>query len=144
MAVSGADELVRWILANLTTIAVVGLSRHPAKDAHIVPAQMQAAGYRVIPVNPFADEILGERAHASLAELPEPVDMVQVFRPSREAPAIARQAVAIGARALWLQLGLASSEAAAIAREGGLLYVEDRCFAVDLARLGGFVRGRET
>lgn len=133
---SGGDALARSILESFSTIAVVGLSRDPRKDAHIVPAAEQAAGYRVVPVNPYADAILGERAYRRLAEIPEPVEIVQVFRPSAEAAGVAEQAVAIGARAIWLQLGLVSREAAAIARDGGLLYVEDRCLAVDLARLG--------
>jgi len=134
-----SDELARWILENFSTIAVVGLSRDPGKAAHTVPAMAQAAGYRVIPVNPYADEILGERAYRRLADIPEPVEIVQVFRPSAEAAGVAEQAVAIGARAVWLQLRLSSAQAEAIARDGGLLYVENRCLAVDLARfeIGG-------
>ena len=135
MAGSSTDELVRWILTNLSTIAVVGLSRDPGKAAHTVPATMQAAGYDVVPVNPFADQILGRRAYPSLTDIPEPVDLVLVFRPAAEAPAIAEQAVAIGARALWLQLGLTSPRARTIAGRASMLYVEDRCLAVDRARL---------
>jgi predicted CoA-binding protein len=124
------------ILDQANTIAVVGLSRHPEKTAHAVPAALQAAGFRVIPVNPHADELLGERAFARLDEVTEPVDVVEVFRPSEEAPEIARQAVAIGARALWLQQGLRSAEARAIAESAGLDYVEDRCMAVERALHG--------
>ncbi|GAB3580016.1 CoA-binding protein [Amycolatopsis endophytica] len=118
------------VLKAARTIAVVGLSRDPAKAAHSVPAAMQAAGFRVIPVHPSADEILGEKAHRTLADIPEPVDIVDVFRPAPEAPGIAGQAVAIGAKALWLQQGIASAEARRIAEAGSLDYVEDRCIAV--------------
>jgi uncharacterized protein len=121
------------ILERYNTIAVVGLSRDPSKSAHSVPRTMQAAGFRVIPVNPYADTLLGEKVYRSLQEIPEPIDVVEVFRPSEEAPAIARQAVAIGAKALWLQLGLTSAEARAIAEDAGLEYVEDRCMAVERA-----------
>ena len=129
-------ELTAKILQDYDTIAVVGLSTDPAKAAHSVPAAMQSAGFRVIPVHPSADEILGERAYRSLSEIPEPVEIVEVFRPAPEAPAIAREAAAVGAKALWLQLGLASDEARAIAEGAGLQYVENRCMAVERARLG--------
>ncbi|MGW4483353.1 CoA-binding protein [Amycolatopsis sp. NPDC004368] len=118
------------ILANATTIAVVGLSRDPAKAAHGVPATLQAHGFRIIPVHPSATELLGEKVYRSLKDIPEPVDLVDVFRPAAEAPAIAADAVAIGAKALWLQQGIVSAEAKRIAEEGGLEYVENRCTAV--------------
>jgi predicted CoA-binding protein len=130
------DELARRILTSFDTIAVVGLSTNPAKAAHAVPAALQSAGYRVIPVHPWASEILGERAYPSLAAVPEQVEVVEIFRPNPEAPAIARQAVEIGAKAIWLQLGLRAPEAKAIADEAALLYVEDRCMAVDRGQLG--------
>lgn len=125
----------RRILTDYGVIAVVGLSTNPSKAAHAIPAALQAAGYRVIPINPTAGTILGERAYPSLADVPEPVEVVEVFRPAAEAPDIARQAVAIGAKALWLQLHLHSPEARRIAEEAGLLYVEDRCMAVQRALL---------
>lgn len=125
---------IQRILESSRVIAVVGLSRSPAKAAHTVPARMQAAGFRIIPVNPNAEEILGERAYATLGEVPDRVDMVDVFRPSAEAPAIAGQAAAMGAKALWLQLGISSPEARRIARDAGMDYVEDRCMAVERAR----------
>ncbi|MEV0071696.1 MULTISPECIES: CoA-binding protein [unclassified Amycolatopsis] len=118
------------ILANATTIAVVGLSRDPAKAAHGVPATLQAHGFRIIPVHPSATELLGEKVYRSLKDIPEPVDLVDVFRPAAEAPGIAADAVAIGAKALWLQQGIVSAEAKRIAEEGGLEYVENRCTAV--------------
>jgi len=124
------------VLRDCSVIAVVGLSRDPAKAAHSVPAGLQAAGYRIVPVNPEASELLGEPAFASLTDIPFPVDLVLVFRPARFAPAIAEQAVAIGAKALWLQQGIFSSEARSIAKRAGLRYVEDRCAGVERALYG--------
>jgi hypothetical protein len=118
------------ILASAKTIAVVGLSRDPAKAAHGVAATLQAHGFRIIPVHPSATELLGEKVYRSLKDIPEPVDLVDVFRPSPEAPGIAADAVAIGAKALWLQQGIVSAEARHIAEDAGLEYVEDRCTAV--------------
>lgn len=121
------------ILDRYTTIAVVGLSRDPGKAAHSVPRAMQAAGFRIIPVNPHADTLLGEKVYRNLQDIPEPIDVVEVFRPSEEAPAVARQAVAVGAKALWLQLGIRSAEARRIAEGAGLAYVEDVCMSVERA-----------
>jgi predicted CoA-binding protein len=124
------------ILADAALIAVVGASRDPGKPVHTVPAQMQRHGWRIIPVNPYADEILGERVYRSLAEIPHPVDLVDVFRPSQDAAEVVRQAVAIGAPAVWLQLGIVSAEARRIAEEAGIDYVEDRCLVVERAAAG--------
>jgi predicted CoA-binding protein len=118
------------ILARSKTIAVVGLSRDPGKASHGVAAVLQEHGFRIIPVHPSADELLGEKVYRSLTDIPEPVDLVDVFRPSADTPPIAEQAVAIGAKALWLQQGIVSAESRRIAEEGGLDYVEDRCTAV--------------
>jgi len=133
---SYSRSVARRILTTSNTIAVVGFSRHPHKDAHSVPATLRAAGFKVIPVNPHATTVLGQKSYRLLTEVTEPVDVVEVFRPSPEAPGIARDAVAIGAKALWLQSGLRSDEARAIAEGAGLLYVEDRCMAVDRALFG--------
>jgi hypothetical protein len=130
------DEVVEQILRTYDTITVVGASAAPYKDAHGVPAHMQSNGWRIIPVNPHADEILGETVYRTLADVPEQVGLVDVFRPSAETPEVARQAVAAGASALWLQLGIASGEARRIAEEAGLLYVEDRCLIIEQRRLG--------
>jgi predicted CoA-binding protein len=130
------DAIIERVLTSYDTITVVGASRMPAKAAHSVPAHMQQHGWRIVPVNPHADEILGERVYRTLADIPEQVGMVDVFRPSQATPDIARQAVAAGATALWLQLGIASAEARAIARDAGLLYVEDRCLIIERRRLG--------
>lgn len=130
------DQIVETILTRYDTITVVGASADPVKAAHYVPAHMQRHGWRIIPVNPRADEILGEPAYRTLAEVPEQVGLVDVFRPSDLTPDIARQAVAAGATALWLQLGIASAQARSIAAAAGLLYVEDRCLIIEQRRLG--------
>jgi uncharacterized protein len=118
------------ILRDFDVIAVVGASRDPSKAAHSVPKQLQGAGFRIVPVNPHADAILGQQVYRMLEHIPFPIDIVLVFRPSADAPQVARSAVAIGAKALWLQQGIASPDARRIAREGHLLYVEDECAAV--------------
>ncbi len=132
----GTDALVERILTTYDTITVVGASVAPAKAAHSVPAYMQRHGWRIIPVNPHASTILCEPVYRTLADVPEQVGLVDVFRPPWQAPDIARQAVAAGATALWLQLGIASAAARAIAEDAGLLYVEDRCLIIEQRRLG--------
>jgi len=120
----------REILEVSKVIAVVGASRDPNKAGGSVPAGLQQRGFRIIPINPFADTLFGERVYRSLAEVPERIDIVDVFRPAAEAPDIARQAVAVGARALWLQLDIRSDEARRIAEGAGIDYVEDECTGV--------------
>lgn len=124
-------EQIKALLEQANTIAVVGLSDDPSKTSHQVSAAMQQKGYRIIPVNPNADEILGEKCYPSLRDIPEPVDIVNVFRRPEHTPPIAEDAVAIGAKALWLQLGIVNEEAARIANEGGLTVVMDRCIKVE-------------
>jgi len=121
------------ILESSTVIAVVGASRDPSKAGGSVPAGLQRRGFRIIPINPYAHTLFGERVYRSLAEVPEKIDLVDVFRPAADAPDIARQAVAVGAKALWLQLDIRSDEARRIAEAGGLDYVEDECTAVTTA-----------
>jgi uncharacterized protein len=133
--VTGTDVIVERILTTYDTITVVGASAAPAKAAHYVPAHMQRRGWRIIPVNPHADAILGEPVYRTLREVPAQIGLVNVFRPSEQTPDFARQGVAAGATALWLQLGIASQEARAIAEEAGLLYVEDRCLIIEQRRL---------
>ncbi len=118
------------ILEAARTIAVVGASRDPAKAAGSVPAGLQARGFRIIPVNPYAETLFGERVYRSLLEIRGKVDVVDVFRPAPDTPEIARQAAAIGAGALWLQLGIRSEESRRIAEAAGMDYVEDECTAV--------------
>ncbi len=136
------DAMVERILTSYATITVVGASAAAAKAANSVPARMQRHGWRIIPVNPHVREILGEPVYRTLADVPEPVGLVDVFRPSWQAPDIALQAVAVGATAVWLQLGIASAKARAIAEGAGLLYVEDRCLAIEQRRLGLEAPGR--
>ena len=121
------------ILTDATVIAVVGASRDPSKPSHSVPLQMLRYGWRIIPVNPFVDEVFGVKAVATLADIDEPVDLVDIFRPARDAVEVVRQAVAIKAPAVWLQSGIVSAEARRIAEEAGIDYVEDRCLAVERA-----------
>ena len=118
------------VLERARTIAVVGASRDPDKAGGSVPEGLQRRGFRIIPINPFADTLFGERVYRSLMDVPDRIDLVDVFRPAADAPEIARQAVAVGARALWLQLDIRSEEARRIAEEAGLDYVENECTAV--------------
>jgi predicted CoA-binding protein len=129
------DETVEQILRTYDTITVVGASNAEHKAAHYVPVHMQEHGWRIVPVNPRGGTIVGEPAYATLADAPRP-EFVNVFRPSEQTPDIARQAVAAGASALWLQLHIASDEARRIAEDAGLLYVENRCLIIEQRRLG--------
>lgn len=123
----------RQILADARTIAVVGASRDPLKPAHWVPEALRRFGWRVVPVNPHADRLLGERAYARLADIPVHVDVVNVFRPAEDAPQLVRAAAAMGAGAVWLQQGIASPLARRLAREAGLDYIEDTCIGAERA-----------
>ena len=125
----------REILTRFPTIVVVGLSADPTRPSYRVSAYMQRQGYRIIPINPSEREVLGERCFPDLASVPEPVEFVNVFRRADFCSQVAREAVAAGARALWLQLGIVSPEARRIAEAAGLLYIEDRCMMVEHRRL---------
>lgn len=129
------DDQLADIYRSTRTIAVVGASTDESKAAHRIPAYLQSRGFRIIPVNPGSEEVLGEQAVGSLTEIAGPVDVVDVFRPSEEAPDIAREAVAVGAKVLWLQEGIESEEAAEIARDGGLAVVMDTCMGATHRRL---------
>ncbi len=135
MPITDADQL-RDILQSTTTIAVVGASSSPDKAAHRIPAYLQTQGYKIVPVNPGSDEILGEPTVGSLAEIDEHVNVVDVFRPADEAPDIARAAVELGADVLWLQQGIVSEEAEQIATDGGLQVVMGRCMGAEHGTLG--------
>lgn len=130
-------RLIRDVLGSARTIAMVGLSSNRQKASHFVATYLRYEGYRIIPVNPTADAILGEKAYPDLTSIPEPVDLVDVFRPPAACPAIAEEAVAIGAKTLWLQLRVISLEAAAIAGDGGLDVVMDRCIKMEHGRYNG-------
>jgi predicted CoA-binding protein len=135
MDASEREQLAR-IFANTTTIAVVGASGDPAKPAHQIPRYLQRQGYRIIPVNPRGGELFGEPVARSLAEVDGPVDVVDVFRPSEETPEIAREAAEIGAKVLWLQLGIESEEARKLAESAGLTVVMNRCMGEAHRQLG--------
>ena len=133
-ATNDSDTLRRLLLAS-KTIAIVGLSADTQRPSHGVAHYLQSHGYRIVPVNPRVTDVLGEPCYARLEDIPFAVDVVNVFRRSDDVAPIARSAVAIGARCLWQQLGVASAEADAIARAGGLLSVMDRCIKIDHQRL---------
>ena len=132
------DAFLRDILSSVRTIAVVGASPRPHRPSHGVMRYLQAQGYRTIPVNPFAagGTILGERCHASLAEIAGLVDMVDVFRRSEFAGAAVDAAIAVGARVVWMQLGVVDEAAASRAEARGIKVVMDRCPAIEIPRLG--------
>jgi uncharacterized protein len=134
---STMDADVRAILEGMRTWAVVGCSPNPSRDSHRIAALLQQHGYRVIPVNPAAEEILGERCYPTLADVPasEGIEVVDVFRRSELAGAHVDEAIAIGARAVWLQLGVIDADAIERARAAGLRAVMNRCPAIELPRL---------
>ena len=134
------DDALRDSLTSIyrdaRTIAVVGASSDPQKAAHQIPAYLQRQGYRIRPVSPRGGELFGEPVATSLGEVDGPVDVVDVFRPAEEAADIARQAIAIGAKVLWLQLGIADEEARRLAEDAGLTVVMDRCMGATHRELG--------
>jgi len=129
--------VIQRLLRDARTIAIVGLSTDPQRASWFVASYLKKEGYRIIPVNPKADRILGEKAYPDLEGIPEPVDIVDVFRPAAECLAVARQAVAVKAGALWLQLKLVSLEAAEFASRNGLTVVLDRCVKMEHGRYSG-------
>lgn len=130
---ASADPILE-ILKKYKTIAVVGLSSNPARPSHEVSAYMQGAGYRIVPVNPNEREVLGEKSYARLEDVPEKVEIVDVFRRAEQLPAVAESAIRIGAKVLWMQLGIENEEAAEKARKAGLIVVEDACMFVEHRR----------
>jgi uncharacterized protein len=128
------SDVVGQILRGAKTIAVVGLSSNPMRPSYGVAEYLKTAGYRIIPVNPNETEVLGEKAYARLEHIPEQVDVVDVFRRAEEVPAVAESAIRIGARVLWMQLGIENAGAAEKAREAGLVVVEDACLLVEHKR----------
>jgi len=128
---------LRRLLAQSRTIAVVGLSQHWHRPSFFAAKYLQEHGYRIVPVNPTCDEVLGEKSYPTIAAIPDPVDVVDCFRKPVEMPALAREAVAKGAKVLWMQLGIRSAEAAAIADAAGLDVVMDRCMKIEHGRILG-------
>ena len=134
-----ADDIseLRRIVKGAKTIAVVGLSAEWHRPSYFAAKYMQQHGYRIVPVNPRYAEVLGEKSYASLAEIPFPIDIVDVFRRTEDVLPIAQQAVAIGAKCLWQQIGVKNLDAERLAREAGLDTVMDRCVKIEHARLFG-------
>jgi predicted CoA-binding protein len=130
------DDALRTILTTAQTVAVVGASSKQDRPSHHIMKTLIDAGYRVIPVTPHEPSVLGRTAYPSLADIPERIDIVDVFRRAEETPAIADEAVAIGAKVLWLQLGISSDEAARRAGDAGLTVVMDTCIGQTVHRLG--------
>ena len=131
------SEKLRRILRTTKSIAVVGLSAQWHRPSYFAAKYLQDHGYRIVPVNPMYDEVLGEKCYKSLRDIPEPVDMVDCFRKSAEIPAIAEDAIAIGARVLWMQIGVESAQARKRAEEAGLQVVENRCVKIEHGRFYG-------
>lgn len=132
------DQKIKDLLEKSRTVAVVGLSGKPERDSNRVARYMQEHGFRIIPVNPgLKDEVLGEKPYASLAEIPGPVDIVNIFRRTEEAPRAVREALPLKPGAVWIQLGIVSEEAAEIAAKEGITVVMDRCIKVEHRRLLG-------
>jgi uncharacterized protein len=135
------DPKLANILSTSRTIAVVGLSNKPDRPAYTVPAYLQQQGYRIIPVNPKLTEALGEKAYASLRDIPEPVDVVEIFRRAEDVPPIVQDAIAIGAKVVWMQSGIVNLAAAEQAQAAGLQVVMDTCMGVTHRAL--HARGQE-
>lgn len=134
MAGDSRQETIERVLQNVETIAVVGLSSSRRRPGYYVPAYLQRVGYRVIAVNPYLDEALGEKAYPDLSSLPEPVDLVLIFRRPETTPPIVKEAIEIGAGAVWMQQGIINEEAERIAREAGVDFVMDACMMVEHRR----------
>lgn len=129
------DDALRSLFKETRAIAVVGLSSKAHRHSHAVAEYLQHEGYRILPVNPKEMEVLDERAYPSLLDVPDPIDVVDVFRRAEHTPEVARQAVQVGAKALWLQLGIVNEEARRIAEEGGLSVIMGRCMMTEHDRL---------
>jgi uncharacterized protein len=131
------DQMMKDILLSTKTIASVGLSSNPGKESFWIVKYLQDQGYRIIPVNPTAEEILGEKAYPDLESVPENIDVVQVFRKPEDVPPVVDSAIKVGARVVWMQEGIVNEEAAQKAREAGLQVVMDACMRVTHRRLIG-------
>ncbi len=131
------DTELRELYHTIHTIATVGFSKDPDKGARFIPEYLMALGYHVIPVNPGASEIAGQKAYPDLLSIPEPVDVVQIFRPAGEVPAIVEQAIQVGAKVVWMQEGIVNPAAAERARTAGLRVMMDHCMMKEHIRLFG-------
>ena len=128
------EPTIKKLLSETRTIAVVGISSRPERAGQYVPAYLQRHGYQIIPVNPYLDEALGQKSYASLGDIPGAVDLVLIFQRSEKVPPFVDEAIAIGAKAVWMQSGISNETAAAKARTAGLDVVQDRCMMVELRR----------
>lgn len=131
------DQLMKQILLTSHMVASVGVSSNPSKESHDIVAYLKEQGYRIIPVNPGATEILGEKAYADLESIPEKVDVVQIFRRPEDVPPVVESAIAIGAKVVWMQEGIVNEAAAQNARDAGLQVVMDACMRATHRRLIG-------
>lgn len=132
-------KVIRELLANAKTIAIVGLSTETTKASNMVASYLQDEGYRIVPVHPKAEEILGEKVYKSLLDIPFPVDIVDVFRPANEVGEIVEQAKKIGAKAVWTQLRIFNFEAADAAIAAGMIAIVDKCIKMEHGRFGGML-----
>jgi predicted CoA-binding protein len=130
-----ANEEIRDLLARTRTIAVVGLSPRPERPSHRIARRLQSWGYRVVPVRPAVSEVLGEKAYQRLAEVPDRIDLVDVFRAAEQVGPIVEQCIALGLPAIWIQEGIVNEPAAERARAAGMIVVMDRCISVEYRRL---------
>ena len=135
-----SQKEIKSILETSRTVAVVGLSRDPSKASHGVAQYLQSAGYRIIPVNPFADQVLGETSYKSLLDVPETIDVVDIFRPSEDVPAIVEEAIQLKnklgrPKVIWMQLGIVNKDAAERAKKAGFTVIMDRCMMIEHKRL---------
>lgn len=135
MFVNPPDAAIRACLERAKTIAVVGLSPRPDRPSHRIARRLQQWGYRVIPVRPAVTEVLGEKAYARLSEVPDPIDLVDIFRAAKQIGPIVEQCIALRTPAIWIQQGIVNEAAATRARDAGLFVVMDRCIAVEYRRL---------
>ena len=133
-SVNASADTVLELLQKYQTIAVVGLSSNPMRPSYAVTEYMQAAGYRIIPVNPNETEVLGEKSYARLEDVPEKIEIVNVFRRAEEVPPVVESAIRVGAKVIWMQLGIENEEGAEKARSAGLAVIEDACILVEHRR----------
>ena len=135
---------IKEILTKYKTVAVIGLSREPGKDSHRVSAYLKKHGFRIVPVNPFADEVLGEKSYKSLLDIPpevqKTIEVIDIFRPSKDVPPIVEQAIKLKAmygkpHAVWMQIGIVNEQAAETAKKDGLTVVTNKCMMIEHSRL---------
>lgn len=135
MFLNPTDEQIKQLLQDAKTIAVVGLSDKPERDSHMVAKYLQDAGYRIIPVNPKLDTVLGEKAYKKVSDIPEKIDIVNVFRRSVDTPPVVEDALSKKPSAIWLQLGISNDQAAEIAQRNNITMIMNKCIKIEHAKL---------